>query len=260
MQCEQEVSLEWKGTQRNPESRGWGSVHKQCSIASTLHQNSTNRQTLQIVCAISGRQNPILQNSSEAPSLKENQLLLPNTEVCALRSCTHLNEMATGSKTRTQCTAEPWVHKNCKQSEILKKKTPHTDRYIHTTTHLEHQFLQCIAIEMVRERWKPVSNWRRLAMHGIDSIADLKENDKDLLLLIVTRAAILQHMGQHLGAILHDQETLFGAPEVIHHLALQRDDIGMAPQRLHHRHLPLHHLHRLHVVADDVFECICLPG
>lgn len=110
------------------------------NIASTLHQNSTNRYAPQIVCAIPGRQNLILQNSSQAPILGENQLLLPRTEVCALRSCR----------------AEPRVH----------KIASNTDRYI-LTPHLNTNSSQCNAIILVRqmdtcEQWEATGNaWRR---------------------------------------------------------------------------------------------------
>ncbi len=66
-------------------------------------------------------------------------------------------------------------------------------------------------------------------MHGVNSIANLAEHEKDLLLIIEASSSILQHSGQHLVAEIHDQETLFGATHVVHHLGMEHDDVGMLP-------------------------------
>ncbi|KAG6542979.1 hypothetical protein Mapa_015671 [Marchantia paleacea] len=103
-------------------------------------------------------------------------------------------------------------------------------------------------------------NWRGLAVHSVDGIANVPKDQHELLFFEITSPSLLQHVRQHLFAVIHDEEIFFGPAHVIDYLRMQCDHVRVSTQHLHHHHFVFHKIYTLYIVADNMLQRILSPS
>lgn len=106
----------------------------------------------------------------------------------------------------------------------------------------------------------PVCNRWTLRMHCIDSIADIPEYCKHLLLIeeLPFSGEIVHDIDQHVVTVVQEQEAFFASCSrcVLERMRVESHNVGMAPQLRHNVDFLLHKIEDLPVPYDHMLQCI----